>query len=65
MPFHYLPTSSPVVRAVIRAINDGATPARPMFGDHEMPPLHVATYEWADDTYIAIGLDQTVIYYPK
>ena len=65
MPFQYLPTSSPVVRAIIRAINDGTTPARPMFGDHEMPPLHVATYEWADDTYIAIGLDQTVIYCHK
>lgn len=65
MPFHHLPTSSPVVRAIIRAINDGATHARPLLGDHEMPPLHIATYEWEDGTYIAVGLDQTVLFYPK
>lgn len=65
MNFQYLPTSSHVVRAIISAINEGKTNAHPLHGDHEMPPLHVATYEWDDGTYVAVGLDQTVICHPK
>lgn len=65
MPFHHIPTSSPVVRAVIHALNSDTLPVTQLFGDHEIPELLIATYEWEDGTYIAIGLDQTVIYCPK
>ena len=65
MPFHYLPTSSPVVRAVIHAINAGTLPATQLFGDHEIPELHIATYEWEDGTYMAVGIERTVLFYPK